>query len=310
MFVSWCAARAGISTDTVPSHAYTPDGLSWFAARGQAYTRAEIQSRKYTPRPGDLIYFKSSRNAKSTNHIGIITGYSNGRVYTVEGNVGAPGKLTNGGMVTEHSYPISNTYIVFICAPNYESGSTNVLPDAGQRVEELQLQSLREAVFSLETGEKLRYDAVSADKRGRLTLGCGQWYGAKAVELLRQIAAEDATVFGTSDLVTVLSDDPVARLSQEQRCILQAALSSAAGIRVQNAWMDRSLEDWMNRAGALGVTDRESLLLCAALYQLKGNAGAERIINAAGESPQKEALLNVVKDLEPGLYRTCSLLVE
>jgi hypothetical protein len=152
MFVSWCADRAGISTNTVPSHAYTPDGLSWFAARGQAYTRAEVQSRKYTPRPGDLIYFKTSRNAKTTNHIGIITDYSGGRVYTVEGNVGAAGRLTNGGMVAEHSYPISNTYIVFICAPNYESGSTNVLPDARQRTQQLQQKSLREAIFSLETG--------------------------------------------------------------------------------------------------------------------------------------------------------------
>jgi hypothetical protein len=74
--------------------------------------------------------------------------------------------------------------------------------------------------------------------------------------------------------------------------------------------MDRSLEEWTARAADLGVTDRESLLLCAALYQLRGNAGAERIISAAGESPAKDVLLNTVKDLEPGLYRTCSLLVE
>ena len=310
MFVSWCADRAGISTDTVPSHAYTPDGLSWFAARGQAYTRAEVQSRKYTPRPGDLIYFKTSRNAKTTNHIGIITDYSGGRVYTVEGNVGAAGRLTNGGMVAEHSYPISNTYIVFICAPNYESGSTNVLPDARQRTQQLQQKSLREAIFSLETGERLRYDAVSADEKGSLTLGCGQWYGTKAVQLLRQISAEDAAAFGTLDPEILFSKGTVSSFDEEQQRILAAALSSETGVRIQNAWMDRSLEEWTARAADLGVTDRESLLLCAALYQLRGNAGAERIISAAGESPAKDVLLNTVKDLEPGLYRTCSLLVE
>ena len=307
MFVSWCAARAGISTDILPSHSYTPDGLSWFAARGAAYTRAEVQSRKYTPRPGDVVYFKSSRNAKPTNHVGIVTGYANGRIYTGEGNVGAVGKLTNGGMVVEHSYPISNNFIVYICAPNYENGSTSVLPEVGQLTEKLRLQSLRDAVFSLETGETLQYDAVSADGNGRLTLGCGQWYGAKAEELLRQILAEDASVFGTLDVEALLSS---ARLSEEQYRSLRNALASEAGIRVQNAWMDRSLEDWTERAKSLGVTDRDGLLLCAALYQLRGDAAAERIMTAAGENPGKAALLKAIKEAEPGLYRTCCLLVE
>lgn len=310
MFVSWCAARAGVSTDTVPSHCYTPEGLSWFATRGLAYTRAEIQSRKYTPRPGDLIYFKSSRNAKTTNHVGIVTGYANGRVYTIEGNTSAVGKFTSGGMVAEKSYPISNTYIVFICAPNYESGSTSVLPDAGETEQELRLQSLRNAVFSLETGDKLRYDAVSVDGNGRLTLGCGQWYGPQALELLRQILAEDAEAFGTMEPPALLSSGSVPVLNEEQRSGLRKALTSEAGIRLQNAWMDRSLEAWTDCAKALGVSDPDSLLLCAALYQLRGDTGAERIITAAEEAPTSEALLDVIKELEPGLYRTCCLLVE
>lgn len=310
MFISWCAAQAGISTDTVPSHAYTPDGLSWFAGRGLAYTRAEVQSRKYTPKPGDIIYFKSSRNAKSTNHVGIVTGYVNNRIYTVEGNIGAPGKLTNGGMVAELSYPISNTYIAFICTPNYESGSTNVLPDAQLKDEALRMESLRNAVIALESGDKLRYDAVNTDPTGRVTLGCGQWYGPRAVQLLRQINAEDETFFDTPEGAGLLSAGTLSRLTEEQCNVLRSVLSSETGVRVQNDWIDRSLKDWMDRAGTLGVTDQDSLLLCAALYQLRGIAVAEYIITEAGENPTKEALLSMVKDLEPGLYRTCCLLVE
>ena len=60
----------------------------------------------------------------------------------------------------------------------------------------------------------------------------------------------------------------------------------------------------------LGVTDEESLLLCAALYQLRGAAVAEQIIKGAGDAPGKETLLQTIKDLQPGLYRTCCLLVE
>ena len=310
MFVSWCAAHAGISDNTVPSHCNTPDGLSWFAGRGLAYTREEIQSRKYTPKPGDLVYFKSSRNAKTTNHVGIVTGYANNRLYTIEGNTGAPGQFTSGGMVVEQSYPISNTYIVFICTPNYESGSTNVLPDAEARDKALRLESLRNAVIALETGDGLCYGAVKTDQAGRVTLGCGQWYGAKAVQLLQQIWTEDETLFGGLNTDDLFSSGTLPRLHGKQCEILRAALSSEVGIRIQNQWMDRSLEAWMERAQGLGVTDWDSLLLCGAFYQLCGSAVAERIIAEAGEAPTKEALLNVVKNLEPGLYRTGCSLVE
>lgn len=310
MFVSWCAAQAGISTDTVPSHCNTPEGMSWFAERGRAYSRAEVQSRKYTPRPGDLVYFKSSRNAKITNHVGIITGYANNRIYTIEGNIGAPGKLTNGGMVAEQSYPISNTYIVFICAPDYEAGSTNILPDADEKERILRLESLRNAMITVEAGEGLRYDAVHTDPTGRVTLGCGQWYGAHAVQLLRRIWEEDETVFRNPDVAGMISGTTLPRLNEQQCEILGDALRSEVGIRIQNEWMDRNLEAWMARAATLGVTDRDGLLLCAAIYQLRGSFAAEQIITEAGDAPTKEALLNSVKDLEPGLYRTCCLLVE
>lgn len=310
MFVSWCAARAGISTDIVPSHCNTPDGLNWFAGRGLAYTRAEVQSRKYTPKAGDLVYFKSSRNAKTTNHVGIVTGYANNRLYTIEGNTTAPGKFTSGGMVVELSYPISNTYIVFICSPNYESGSTNVLPDAGMKEEALRLESLRNAMISIETGDGLHYGVVNTDPAGRVTLGCGQWYGAKAVQLLRQIWTEDETLFHGLNTDELLSSGTLPQLNKKQCEILRAALTSEAGVRIQNRWMDRSLETWMERAQSLGVTDEDSLLLCAACYQLRGTAVTECIIAEAGDAPTKETLLNIIKNLEPGLYRTCCLLVE
>lgn len=308
MFVSWCAAQAGISTDTIPSHCATPEGLSWFAGRGLAYTREDVQARKYTPKPGDIVYFKSSRNAKSTNHVGIVTAYADNRIYTVEGNIGAIGSLTNGGMVAELSYPISNTFIVYICSPAYEAGSTNVLADAPIIEQSLRQEGLRDALIAIEAGQTQPYGGIHTDRAGRVTIGCGQWYGAQALELLRQIRQADETAFG--DEAWPLSADSLNRLSQEQRLQLQRALTSDAGIRIQNEWMDKTLRTWMQRSEALGVTDEESLLICAALFQLRGAALAERIIAAAGNAPSKEALLNQIKDLQPGLYRTCCLLVE
>lgn len=128
MFVSWCADQAGVSRDVIPSHYDVMEGLDWFAARGLAYTGEQVRVKKYTPRPGDLVYFKNSSSAKTVNHVGIVTGYSNGRIYTVEGDTCYPGSVSNGGMVTAQSYPITNTYIVYICAPNFGTAGTSVLP--------------------------------------------------------------------------------------------------------------------------------------------------------------------------------------
>ncbi len=123
MFVSWCANVAGISTSVVPKHAYTPTGLNWFKNKGQAYSRATVAAGGYTPQPGDIIYFKSPRNSNPTNHIGIVTSYSGGTVYTVEGNTSSATVSTNGGAVAAKSYSISNTYIVYICRPAYSAHS-------------------------------------------------------------------------------------------------------------------------------------------------------------------------------------------
>ncbi len=119
IFVSWCAGVAGVSTSVVPKHAYTPTGLSWFENKGQAYSRATVAAGGYTPQPGDIIYFKSSRNSNRTNHIGIVTSYSGGTVYTIEGNTNSATVSTDGGAVASKSYSISNTYIVYICCPSY-----------------------------------------------------------------------------------------------------------------------------------------------------------------------------------------------
>ena len=111
MFVSWCANVAGISTNIVPKSASTSAALNTFIKSNRAYTRAQVAAGKYIPQPGDIIYFKSGRNGAITNHVGIVKNYSNKKVYTIEGN--------SSNKVVEKSYSISDTYIVYICRPNY-----------------------------------------------------------------------------------------------------------------------------------------------------------------------------------------------
>ncbi len=118
MFVSWCANMAGIDTTIVPKHKWTDGGLNEFMKKQQAYTRAQVASGEYTPQAGDIIYFKSNRNNYKTNHVGIVTKYSNGKIYTVEGN--------ESNAVKTKSYSINDTYITYICKPAYENNKAAV----------------------------------------------------------------------------------------------------------------------------------------------------------------------------------------
>lgn len=119
MFVSWCAHQAGISADTVYYHAFTPYGQTWFQERGRCYTRQQVEDGKYLPQPGDIIYFKSNRNSNKVNHVGIVVRYEDGILYAVEGNTTDSPQTTNGGQVCLKSYAITDSFIRYICSPNY-----------------------------------------------------------------------------------------------------------------------------------------------------------------------------------------------
>lgn len=123
-FVSWCASQAGISTSVVPKHSFTVDGLNFFINKGQAYTRKQVANGTYTPQAGDIVYFKNSRNNNKTNHVGIVTGWSDGTLYTIEGNTKSTGASGNGGGVYAKSYSINDTFIVYICSPAYSGGNS------------------------------------------------------------------------------------------------------------------------------------------------------------------------------------------
>ncbi len=125
MFVSWCAHNAGIPENVIPSHAYTPSGILWFMDRDQVYTRAEVEQGIYTPQAGDLIYFKSDRNQNIVNHVGIVLGYFNEYVYTIEGNINFDPNCTDGGQVLLRSRHISDVNVRYFCCPNYSSDVTH-----------------------------------------------------------------------------------------------------------------------------------------------------------------------------------------
>ena len=62
MFVSWCAYKAGVSVSIVPKTASTSAGMAWFKKKGLFRYKG-----RYTPKRGDIVYFKTNRS-----HVGIV----------------------------------------------------------------------------------------------------------------------------------------------------------------------------------------------------------------------------------------------
>ena len=81
IFVSWCANQVGILNKLVPKYAWCESGASWYKNIGRYGWRG-----KYTPKPGDVIFFYNSKKKAPYYHTGIVEYVENDRVHTIEGN--------------------------------------------------------------------------------------------------------------------------------------------------------------------------------------------------------------------------------
>lgn len=101
-FIGWCARNAGISPVMVPTKFTVADYLAYYTKRGA--NRLIKPSKKingvrkfYKPKYGDIIFYY--------HHIGFVTGYKNGRVYTIEGNATVGGDTC--GQVCAKNYSVA-----------------------------------------------------------------------------------------------------------------------------------------------------------------------------------------------------------
>lgn len=109
MYVSWCAAHAGIPPTVIPRHAYTPTGANWFRRRGLW---------RDTPAPGDIAYYDIGLGRIS--HVGIVERVHGRTVTTIEGNTDARGGRT-GGRVMRRTRPTRGGIVAGYGRPAYGS---------------------------------------------------------------------------------------------------------------------------------------------------------------------------------------------
>ena len=111
-FISWCLAEA----DAADSAGGLFASCSLWVERLQAIGRYSTRASGYTPKTGDLIFFRSSGVSRASDHVGLVRYVKGGRVYTVEGN--------SSDRVSLRDYKLTDTYIVGYGRPQYKSAYT------------------------------------------------------------------------------------------------------------------------------------------------------------------------------------------
>lgn len=113
-FVSWCLSQAGEADSAGGAFA----SCTLWVERLQALGRYSKRSSGYAPKSGDLIFFRSSGTARTSDHVGLVRYVNGGRVYTVEGN--------SSGQVALRNYPLGDTYIVGYGSPAYQGRAKEI----------------------------------------------------------------------------------------------------------------------------------------------------------------------------------------
>ena len=106
-FVSYCARLGGISPAVLPSSLNCTSWVQTFRQMGVYHTRAS----GYTPRQGDLVFFRDASSSRASTHVGLVRYECNGLIYTIEGNCGNEVRLA--------AYDRNDSYIVGYASPNY-----------------------------------------------------------------------------------------------------------------------------------------------------------------------------------------------
>ncbi len=313
MFVAWCANTAGVDTDVVPQYGLADAMTNFFRSRKQAYSRREVAAGKYTPEPGDIISFNYGSPSRSSDHVGIVVGYENGLIHTVEGNTTYDNNgYTGGGRVNYKTYDIHSktSPIVYVCRPDYDGTATKT-----------QMDKLRNAVYGL-VGGNARYDQINELFGCGIAIGRGQWYGAEAQTLLLKIRQADPEGFAKLDTAGIGSEldsgswsNGIVSADSAKTACLSQILGSRVGMRVQDELMDQRLQQYMNAAKDLGVVDVKGQAACLAIYHLGGAEAVSAVLEEVSGEYTGDNILTTLKlakfvALRRGCRMVCNSIIE
>lgn len=146
MFVSWCAEQAGISQDVILKFASCSAGVRWFKEQNIWHDSA-YYGGNYTPKKGDIIFYRNNGSANLSDHVGIVLGVNGNYIHVIEGNA------TNEScceFTTNSSRTLSNKFVIGYASPDYSGSSENTTVEEPTTYENWQITtadvlSLRES---------------------------------------------------------------------------------------------------------------------------------------------------------------------
>ncbi len=120
IFISWCAAQAGIPTSIIKKNAVASGNSCQYGE-----TKYSFGSR--TPQPGDILYIQNDSDS-AVDHVGLVYKVDDTYIYSVEGNfgnkVGTIKYYRSSGKQTYYS----TTKILFYGVPDYQTKAQQQAP--------------------------------------------------------------------------------------------------------------------------------------------------------------------------------------
>lgn len=195
MFVSWCAAQAGIDS-LIPHLGYTPSGVAWFQQRGAWHAGMSGAQR------GDIVYFDFPGGPDRVSHVGIVESVApSGALVTIEGNTSSlvSGDQRNSGTVARKT---RSTSVVGYGRPAYSTSVPTPTPSSppSDKVPEMRI------IRNRDTGEIWIVGPHNMEKIGTMEAysALSQVWGSYTdmssadVERVRQTTFVNITAFATS----------------------------------------------------------------------------------------------------------------
>ncbi len=122
MFVTWVARETGVKEEIIPTINSTSGLVSYFKGQKRFYSWAQVKSKKYTPKSGDIIFYSSSPN-KGICHMGIVTGGSSAAkkiaLKTIEGNLSDQVRSCSYSLSRSGNGKVNGLYVYGVASPNY-----------------------------------------------------------------------------------------------------------------------------------------------------------------------------------------------
>ena len=157
---------------------------------------------------------------------------------------------------------------------------------------------MRNIIYAVETGGQIYGNKDYADfteayantsNEKAITIGAGQWYATEAQKLLKTIRQKNPTLFAKLDNAGIGKDldsadwsvYQVAKGSAKAQCIVNI-INSETGHQCQDSLMDEQMEQYVQEAADLGVTDIDAKMMCANFRHQGGSGAVTRILAKTG----------------------------